>query len=213
LVRAVPYTIVTLCYASLNALEDNMVNIQPSVWVGDAIITAVVNAFRRDGTREAELSEILVTAGAPEPAFDEHFQSKEDLVSAYLKERHGIWMRWFETAIGAKYEATGGGLEIIADVLEEGFEDPKCFGCAFINIIANERSEFDNEPSPIAREQKEHLTRFIEQLAAGMGLQHPEVASSAAVLVIERTIVRTLMTGSLKEAETARLLFQCLQHA
>jgi hypothetical protein len=38
------------------------------------------------------------------------------------------------------------------------------------------------------------------------------MAASAAVFVIERAIVRTLMTGSLKEAQTARLLFQCLQH-
>jgi hypothetical protein len=71
----------------------------------------------------------------------------------------------------------------------------------------------DNEPLAIAREQKEHLRQSTEQLAVKMGLQHPDMAASAAVLVIERTIVRTLMTGSLKEAQTARLLFQCLQHA
>jgi len=41
---------------------------------------------------------------------------------------------------------------------------------------------------------------------------HPDIVASAAVLVIERTIVRTLMTGSLKETQTARLLFQCLFH-
>lgn len=189
-----------------------MVKIQQSVRVGDAIITAVVNAFRRDGTREPEISEILVTAGVPGPVFDEHFQSKEGLVSPYLKDRHAIWMRWFETAIEAKYEATGGGLEIIADVLQEGFEDPKCFGYAFINIIVDERGDFDNESSPIAREEKEHLRLSIERLAVKMGLQHPDLAASTAVLVIERTIVRTLMTGGLKEAQTARLLFQCLQH-
>jgi uncharacterized protein (DUF2267 family) len=101
---------------------------------------------------------------------------------------------------------------IIADVLQKGFEDPKCFGCAFINIVT-EGGCFDNEPFVIAREQKAHLRRFIGRLAAKMGLQHPDMAASAAVLVIERAIVRTLMIGSLKEAQTARLLFQCLQHA
>ena len=54
---------------------------------------------------------------------------------------------------------------------------------------------------------------FLEQLATKVGLQHPDMASSAAVLVIEQTIARTQMTGSLKEVQTARLLFQCLQHA
>jgi hypothetical protein len=96
--------------------------------------------------------------------------------------------------------------------LQEGFEDPKCFGFAFMNVVI-EGADFDNEPIAIVREQKEHLRLFIEELAVKMGLQHPDIAASAAVLVVERTIVRTLMTGSPKEAQTARLLFQCLQHA
>jgi hypothetical protein len=39
---------------------------------------------------------------------------------------------------------------IIADVLQKGFEDPKCFGCAFINIVT-QGGCFDNEPFVIAR--------------------------------------------------------------
>jgi hypothetical protein len=129
-----------------------------------------------------------------------------------VKNRHAGWMRWFENGIEARFEATGGGLEIIADVLHDAFEDPKSFCVAFMNVV-NESGNFDKEPCAIRCEQKEGLSRFIERLAAKMGLQHPEMAASAAVLVIEQTIVRTLITGSLKEAQTARLLFQCLQHA
>jgi AcrR family transcriptional regulator len=188
-----------------------MSEIEQNVGVRDKIITALLDPFCRDGSREAEISEVPAIAGVSESASHEQFQSKEELVSAFLKDRHAIWMRWFESEIEARYEATGDGLEIIADVLQEGFEDPKCFGLAFINIVT-EGGDFDHEPFAIAREQKEHLGRFIEQLAVKMGLQHPDRAASAAVLVIERTMVSTLMTGSLNEGETARLLFQCLQH-
>jgi AcrR family transcriptional regulator len=188
-----------------------MLEIEQSVGGRDAIIAAFVDVFGRDGSREAEISEVLAIAGVSESAFYEQFRSREELVSAFMKNRHAIWMRWFENEIAARYEATGGGLEIIADVLQKGFEDPKCFGLAFFNIVT-EGGDFDNEPHAIAREQKEHLGRFVEQLALKMGLHHPNMAASAAVLVIERTIVSTLITGSLKEAQTARLLFQCLQH-
>jgi hypothetical protein len=176
------------------------------------MITAFWDAFCRDASLETEISEVLVTAGASEYVSHELLQSKEDLVSAFMKDRHAIWMRWFESEIEARYQATGGNLEIIADVLQMGFEDPKCLGCAFLNIVTGGRN-FNSEPFAIAREQREHLTQFIKQLAARMDLQHPDMAASAAVLVVERTIVRTLMSGSLKEAQTARLLFQCLQHA
>lgn len=189
-----------------------MLEIEQSVGVKDAIITAFWSAFCREGNLETEISELLAIAGVSQSAFYEQFQSKEDLVAAFLKDRHVIWMRWFENEIEARYKAIGGGLEIIADILQKGFEDPKCFGFAFINIVTGGRT-FNNEPFAIAREQKEHLGRFIEGLAVRMGLKDPDMAASAAVLIVEQTIVRTLMTGSLKEAQAARLLLQCLQHA
>ena len=189
-----------------------MLKIEQNVGVNDAIITAFWEVFSRDESLEAEISEVLTVAPVSEPASYERFQSKEDLVSAFLKDRHAIWMRWFEHEIGVRHEATGGGLEIIAEVLQEGFEDPKCFGLAFMNVVT-EGGDFDNEPFAIAKEQREHLGRFIEQLAVRMGLQHPDMAACATVRVIERTIARTLMTGSMKEAQTMRLLLQCLQHA
>ena len=189
-----------------------MLEIKQSVEVRDAIVTAFWDVFSRDESLEAEISEVLTKAPASQPASYERFQSKEDLVSAFLKDRHAIWMSWFEHEIEVRHEATGGGLEIIADVLQEGCEDPKCFGVAFMNVVT-EGGNFDNGPFAIAKEQREHLRRFIKQLAVRMGLQHPDIAACATVRVIERAIVRTLRTGSLKEAQTARLLFQCLQHA
>lgn len=189
-----------------------MPEMRQSAGVRGAIITPFWDVVCREDVRGTEISHALERFGVSESAFSEQFQSKEDLVPAFLKDCHAIWMRWFENEIEARYEATAGGLEIIADVLQKGFEDPKCFGFAFIHIVT-ERGDFDYEPIAIVSGQKEHLGRFIEQLAVKMRFQHPDLVASAAVLVIERTIVRTLMTGSLKEAQIARLLFQCLQHA
>ena len=188
-----------------------MLGIEQSAGVRDAIITALLDVLCQTGSREAEISEVLAKAGVSESYFHQHFQSKDDLVSAFLRDRHAAWMSWFEKEIEERYEATRGGLEIIADVLQKGFEDPKSFCCAFINLVT-EGSTFNGEPFAIVGERKEHLRQFIEQLTVKMGLLNPDMAASAAVFVIERAIVRTLMTGSLKEAQTARLLFQCLQH-
>jgi hypothetical protein len=194
-----------------SSLEENMLKIKQSVGLTDAIIAVFWDVFSQDVSLEAEISEVLAIGWVSEFASHERFQSKEDLVSAFLKDRHAAWMRWFEDEIEARCKATGGGLEIIADVLQEGFEDPNNFGVAFINLVS-ECSDV-KEPFAIVGEQKERLRRFIEQLAVKMGLDHSDIAASAAVLVIERAIVRTLMAGSLAEARTARLLFQCLQHA
>jgi AcrR family transcriptional regulator len=189
-----------------------MLETEKSVGVKDAIITAYLNVLCREGARGSEIANLLENAGVSESAFYEQFQSRENLLSAFLRHRHAIWMRWFENEIEARYEATGGGLEIIADVLQKGFQDQKCFGFAFIDMVT-ESSAFSRDPFVIASEQKEHLIRFIEQLALKMGVLNPKIAASAAVVMIERAIEHTLVTGGLKEALEARLLFQCLRHA
>jgi hypothetical protein len=138
------------------------------------------------------------------------YQSTQEPVAAPPNNSCAVWLRWFENEIEAKYEETGGGLEIIADVLQKAFEDPKCSDFAFFNIV--EVGDFDSDPFAAARVQKEHLRGYLERLSTRIGLQYPDIAACAALRVIERTIVWTQMTGSPEESQTARLLFQCLQH-
>ena len=136
-------------------------------------------------------------------------QAEDDAVSVFLMDCHTTWMQWFEDEIDARYRGTGGSLEILADVLEEGCRDLKCFSLAFVPAF---RAGTAFERCAIATKQKKHLRRFLEQLTVTMGLQHPEIAATAAVLVIERTIVTIQLTGNMAETQTARLLLQCLQH-
>ena len=138
------------------------------------------------------------------------YQSKEPVASP-PENSCVVWLRWFENEVEAKYEETGGGLEIIADVLQKASEDRECSDSAFFNMV--EGGDLDSEPFATARGQKEHLRGYLEQLAVRMGLEHPDIAACAALLVIERTIAWTQLTGNSRETQTARLLFQCLQHA
>lgn len=190
---------------------ENMREPKQSVQLRDGAIMTFWDLFPRNKSRAGQISDVLEKTGACEPAFYKEDQSREDIVSVFLKDRHVDWMRWFQKEIEARYQATRGGLEIIADVLEEGFEDPKSFALAFIDV-AIRTSDSDEEPLAIAGDQKEDLRRLIEHLAVSMGLRHPDLVAATAVAIIEQTIVRTLMAGSPTEAPTARLLFQCLQH-
>jgi hypothetical protein len=189
-----------------------MLVIRQNAGIRKPIVAAFLNVFNWDSVREADISEAPSMAGVSGSVCYAPVQPTEESVSAFLKGCHATWMRWFEKEIEARCNATGAGLEIIADVLEDGFEDRQRFGLAFMNIDA-EGEALNTEAVVIATEQKEHLRRFLERLAVRMGLEHPDIAASAAVLVIESTIVWAQMTGSLKEAQAARLLFQCLQHA
>lgn len=139
------------------------------------------------------------------------YQPKEEPVATPAQNSCDVWLRRFENEVEAQFKETGGGLEIVADVLQRAFEDQKSSDFAFFNTF--EVVDLDSDPFAAARGQKEHLRGYLEQLAVRMGLQHPDIAACAALLVIERTIVGTQLSGSSRETQTARLLFQCLQHA
>ena len=166
----------------------------------------------RGGFRRAEISRMREETRVAKSTSYERVQSTEDCLRAFLEGRHTTWVRWFQSAIDARYEATGGGLEIIADVLREWFEDSQLRGSAVIKVIVSNR-DFIGRNLEVGRKPKDELRRFVEQLAVKMGLQYPDIAASAAVLIVERTIATTLMTADLSELKTAQLLFNCLQHA
>ena len=59
---------------------------------------------------------------APRVSDSTFYQSKEEPVAAPSSNTCALWLRWFENEVEAKYQATAGGLEIIADVLLKAFE-------------------------------------------------------------------------------------------
>jgi hypothetical protein len=173
-------------------LEARVLQLRESAGFRNVAVTVFWNGISEGGAM----------ASLSDPAFS---QPKEDLISAPSKDDYAAWMRWFENEVAKKYETAGGGLDIIADVLQQEFEEPVHF-----DLIQNRN--LDNGLIAVG-EQREQLRSYLQQLAVRMGLRHPDIAACAAVLVIEQAIVRTRMTGSPDEAQTARLLLQCLRHA
>lgn len=189
-----------------------MLKMRQSLNVPDVTTVVFFDVFYRDLGREASIPKVRAWTELSDSAFGDQSRQIEDVTSELLSDRCAGWLRWFETEIAKRYEATGGGLEIIADVLQRGFDDPSCSGFAFLNLAAGIDS-INEDPFAEAEEQKEHLRHFLELLASRMGLQHSDIAAAAAVHVIEQTIGWAREPGRPKETDTARLLLQCLQHS
>jgi hypothetical protein len=155
------------------------------------------------------MSRVMVRDRVSESTHDRGRHLRRHLVSESLKDSHGIWLRWFQHRVEARYEATKGGLEMLADLLRECCES-ELNRFAVIKLIWLKKN-VESGSFEIAESQKYCLRRFVEQLAARMDL--PDIAASATVLILERTIVEIFQTGDLSEFRTAQLLFQCLQRA
>ena len=176
----------------------------------NAIIMSSVVVFRRGVRRPPETSR-MIEGRMPESTFCEGLDSKEACTRTFPEDQHAPWLRWFQQEIDTRYETTGGGLEIIADVLRELFESSQLRGSVG-KVIASHR-DLTGQNLEISGTSKDELRRFVRQLAVTMGFQYPDITACAAVLIIERTIATILLTGDLSELKTAQLLFGCLQHS
>jgi AcrR family transcriptional regulator len=155
-----------------------------------------VKLFYENGLRATGIDRIIAESGVAKMSFYRYFPSKSDLIAEFLHNLNDFRMDWFITGVEEKLlESKGGGLEVIADVLHDWFEEPDFRGCAFINTVA-ETPGFDAEPNSICRDHKVKMEAYIEKLAARLGIAAPKKAAATAMIIIDGTIVQAQVTGN-----------------
>jgi AcrR family transcriptional regulator len=185
---------------------------QPPVNARERIVETALKLFYRNGLRATGIDKIIAESGVAKMSFYRHFPSKGDLISEFLRRRHDNWMAWFTATVSKKLEKRGSGLEVIADVLGEWFDEPGFRGCAFINTIS-ETPDYEAEQNQIVREHKAQLECFIKQTAVQLGLSAPDQIAATAMIIIEGTIVRAQMTRKPDVISHCRWLLQMTAHA
>jgi AcrR family transcriptional regulator len=164
-----------------------------SVNARERIVQTALRLFYRNGLRATGIDKIIAESGVAKMSFYRYFPSKDDLIAEFLRRRHHNWMAWFAEAVNKRLRKPGSGLEVIADVLGEWFDDPEFRGCAFINTIS-ETPEYEAEKNQIVRDHKAQLELFIREIASQLQLRAPRRVASNAMIIIDGAIVRSQMT-------------------
>lgn len=169
----------------------------------DRIIDTALRLFYQDGYRATGIDRIIAESGVAKMSLYRHFSSKDELISAFLEARHGVWMTWFETEMAARL-ARKRELAVIADALGAWFRQDDFRGCAFINIVAESGQGENAGHVQQAAEHKDALAAYVVALARDLGLRKPAAVADEAMLCIEGMIVRFQMTGDAAVIRTGR---------
>lgn len=97
----------------------------------ERILAAAHRLFYAEGIRGSGVDRIIAEAGVTKVTFYRQFSSKDDLILAYLDDRHRLWMQAFEDAV----RRHGSTPKSIVPALQEWFECPSFRGCAFVNAL------------------------------------------------------------------------------
>lgn len=173
------------------------------------ILETADRLFYQEGLRATGIDRIIAESGVAKMSFYRHFPSKADLIATFLETRHERWLGWFEHAVDARLGKPGAGLEVIADVLREWFDEADFRGCAFINTVA-ESGSAEDDARRIAVEHKHRLADYLAAVAKRLHLARPQQVAEAAMIVIEGTIVRVQMTGDASSVAASRRLLKQL---
>lgn len=98
----------------------------------ERILRAAHDLFYRDGVRATGVDRVIAEAGVAKVTFYRQFASKDDLILAFLDDRHERWMAWFTSSL----ERYGGTLAAIVPAVAEWFSNSGYRGCAFLNSVA-----------------------------------------------------------------------------
>jgi AcrR family transcriptional regulator len=140
------------------------------------------------------IDRIIAEAGVAKASFYKHFPSKDDLVVAFLRQRHENWMQWFTARLEQLVSQRGPRMKLVAEVLREWFEEPGFRGCAFINAMAS--GGLAGEAVSVAQSHKDELLDCLQALATRAGLKATAQAAEEALVIVEGAIVRAHMTGN-----------------
>ncbi|UTH73555.1 TetR/AcrR family transcriptional regulator [Chromobacterium sp. IIBBL 290-4] len=96
----------------------------------ERILATALRLFYQEGIRATGVDRVIAESSVSKVTFYRHFPSKNDLILAYLEQRHRQWMDWFSAALDRRRPLGAGALP---ETLREWFDADDFRGCAFIN--------------------------------------------------------------------------------
>jgi AcrR family transcriptional regulator len=168
-----------------------------------AILEAADRLFYERGIGGVGMDAIRDAAGVSLRRLYALHPSKRELVAAWLHDRHGRWMAWFDAAV--ERHVASGEVPLLApfDAVREWVHSPGYRGCAFINAIA-ETSEIDDSHRAIIAAHKRDLRDHIRRLAERHDPATPQWIADAIAVLVDGVIVQTAIFGDDTPIEPAR---------
>lgn len=150
----------------------------------EKVFDVAADLFYRESIRSVGVETIVKRAGVSKISLYRNFDSKDDLIVAYLERRNADYWRSVDRIIATKRDNPRGQLHALVDYVAGRTARPGYRGCPFINYAA----EFPDASHPghrIVEENKQEMRRRLVGLAKAMGTRRPTQLADALFLLVE----------------------------
>jgi AcrR family transcriptional regulator len=189
--------------APLTKVSDRPQNGTPDA--RERLLTAAYELFSTRGVQAVGIDMIIQRSGVARQTMYRHFDSKQDLVLAFLQRREELWTRdWLQGTVERAADDPRERLLAIFDAFDRWFREPGFEGCSFINVML----EHPAPDHPVHRACAAHLAeirRYLAELARRDRIADPESFARDWHLLMKGSIVAAA-EGDVDAAKRARRL-------
>jgi AcrR family transcriptional regulator len=175
----------------------------------ERILDASYDLFSRQGVQAVGIDAIITRSGVARQTLYRHFDSKQDLVLAFLERREERWtMEWLQGEVKRRATDPRERLLAIFDVFDAWFRRDDFEGCSFINVML----EMADPADPIHRAGTAYLAgirNFLEGLAREAGIADADTFARKWHILMKGSIVAAA-EGDRDAAQRAREMGQAV---
>jgi AcrR family transcriptional regulator len=165
------------------------------------LLHAADELFYNEGIHAVGIDRVIARAGVAKGSLYYSFAGKDDLVRAYLTERHGRWAARVDAGIEAHTDPRERILAVY-DVLGALFAEPDYRGCAFMNALA------EAAPDSVEARAATTFRAWVRQLFLGLatdaGAEDPKSLAESLVVLYDGAVATAQMDRTPRAATTAR---------
>jgi AcrR family transcriptional regulator len=163
---------------------------------GEKVFEVAADMFYRESIRSVGVETIVKQAGVSKISLYRSFESKDDLIVAYLDDRNNEYWRMLDRLM-AEENNPRAQLRVLVDHVSGRATTPGYRGCPFINYAA----EFPDASHPghrIVEENKQKMRQRLTSIAKAIGARRPTQLADALFLLIEGAYASSQTLGGRK---------------
>ncbi len=159
----------------------------------EQLLDTAARLFFQNGYRAVGVDTISAESGIGKMTLYRHFDSKDELIAAYLNGSDRRFWEEFEAAVG---EALTPRAKLLAffESLASYVTDTACFGCPFLNV-ATEYPELDHPGHEVALRHKQAALERFHALAEQAGARDPQTMAAQLFLLMDGAYMAARMFG------------------
>ena len=158
------------------------------------LLKAAGELFYREGVRAVGVEAVVERAGVNKMSLYRQFESKDELVLAYLRQMDARFQQRFEASVAKHpHDPRRQLLQVLTDLVARA-SSAHYRGCPFVNVAA----EFADAEHPVRQcvaDNKKWLLARLHEISTAAGARDPDALADALALLAEGAYTATQTYG------------------